>query len=131
MSTFSGLNTALSSLYAQRRGMDITGQNIANANTDGYTRQRVNMAAVGPSTAPSLYGNMLDASGGVEVTSVARLRDQYLEVRGRVEHAQNEYLAGQSKIYAAVQDAFGEPGDNGLQAQLSKFWGSWQDLANN
>jgi flagellar hook-associated protein 1 FlgK len=130
MSTFSGLNTALSSLYAQRRGMDITGQNIANANTDGYTRQRVNMAAVGGTTAPSLYGNTND-SGGVTVTDVARLRDAYLENRGRVEHASNQYLSGQARVYDSVQGAFGEPGENGLQAQLSKFWSSWHDLSNN
>jgi flagellar hook-associated protein 1 FlgK len=130
LSTFSGLNTALSSLYAQRRGMDITGQNIANANTEGYTRQRVNLAAVGGTTAPSLYGNSTD-SGGVTVTDVGRLRDAYLENRGRVEHASNEYLSGQAKVYDAVQAAFGEPGENGLQAQLSKFWSSWHDLSNN
>lgn len=40
MSTFSGLNTALSALYAQRRALDITGQNVANVNTEGYSRQR-------------------------------------------------------------------------------------------
>ncbi|HEX5203641.1 MAG TPA: flagellar basal body protein, partial [Actinoplanes sp.] len=36
-STFGSINTALTSLYAQRRGLDVTGQNIANANTEGYT----------------------------------------------------------------------------------------------
>ena len=52
MSTFSGLSGALSSLYAQRRGLDVTGQNIANANTEGYSRQRVEMKSVGGSAVP-------------------------------------------------------------------------------
>lgn len=42
-SSFGGINTALTSLYAQRRALDVTGQNIANANTEGYSRQRVDM----------------------------------------------------------------------------------------
>lgn len=46
MSTFSGLSTALSSLNAQRAAMEITGQNIANVNTPGYTRQRADMTPV-------------------------------------------------------------------------------------
>ena len=121
MSTFSGLNGALSSLYAQRRGLDVAGQNIANANTEGYTRQRVNMAAVGPSPIPAMYATPDGSASGVTVTDVTRVRDTYLEARGRIEHAQNEYLAGQSRVYGLVQKAFGEPGDNGLQAQLSRL----------
>ena len=42
-SSFGGINTALTALFAQRRGLDVTGQNIANANTEGYSRQRVHM----------------------------------------------------------------------------------------
>jgi len=49
-SSFSGLNTALSALYAQRRGLDVTGHNVANANTEGYSRQRVDLKAVGGQT---------------------------------------------------------------------------------
>ena len=45
MSTFSGLNAATTSLWAQRRALDVTGQNIANANTEGYSRQRADLQA--------------------------------------------------------------------------------------
>ena len=44
MSDFAGLRVALSSLYAQRRGLELAGHNVANANTEGYSRQRVDMA---------------------------------------------------------------------------------------
>ncbi len=54
-SSFAGLNIALSALYAQKRGLDVTGQNIANANTDGYTRQRVQMRAMGAAPVGALY----------------------------------------------------------------------------
>src|SRR5438128_29691 len=52
-SSFSGLTNALAALNVQRYGMEVTGQNIANANTPGYTRQRAELAAVGPATGVS------------------------------------------------------------------------------
>ncbi len=45
MSTFSGINNASRALSAAQRGMEVTGQNIANVNTDGYSRQRVEQSA--------------------------------------------------------------------------------------
>ena len=53
MSTFSGLNAATTSLWAQRRAMDVTGQNVANVNTEGYSRQRAEMQAMGGSPVPA------------------------------------------------------------------------------
>ncbi|MGH1550130.1 flagellar basal body protein [Leifsonia poae] len=46
MSTFSGLNTAYTGLVAAKAGLDVVGQNLVNANTAGYTRQRVNTSGV-------------------------------------------------------------------------------------
>ena len=46
MSTFSALNAATTALWAQRRGLDVTGQNIANVNSEGYSRQRADMQAI-------------------------------------------------------------------------------------
>jgi flagellar hook-associated protein 1 FlgK len=130
MSTFSGLSSALSSLYAQRRGMDVAGQNIANANTEGYSRQRTDLQSVGGSPVPATYSIPDGSSGGVSVSGVTRVLDAFLEARGRVEHAQNSYLADQNRVYTNVEHAFGELGSSGLQAQLSKLWSSWHDLAN-
>ncbi|MDT5036153.1 MAG: flagellar hook-associated protein 1 [Micromonosporaceae bacterium] len=129
MSTFSGLSGALTSLYAQRRGIDVAGQNIANANTEGYTRQRVNLQAVGGAP-PSMYTNSHGPGQGVTVTGVTRIQDAFLETRGRLEHAQSAYLSDQDSVYARVQEAFGEPSDNGLQSQLSDLSAAWHDLAN-
>ncbi|GII24520.1 flagellar hook-associated protein FlgK [Planosporangium mesophilum] len=130
MSTFSGLSGALSSLYAQRRGMDVTGQNIANANTEGYSRQRIDMQAVGGSAVPAMYSVSDGTSGGVTVSAVARVQDTFLETRGRIEHAQNSYLADQNLVYTKVQQAFGALSTTGLQTQMSEMWSSWHDLAN-
>ena len=130
-SSFGGINTALTSLYAQRRALDVTGQNIANANTEGYTRQRVQMQSQVGSISPAMYATTDGLGTGVAVSDVQRLRDQYLENRGRTEHANSAYLSSQSAAYAEIENVFAEPGDTALQAQMHDMWDSWGDVANN
>ncbi len=130
-SSFGGINTALTSLYAQRRALDVTGQNIANANTEGYTRQRVDMQSQVGSIKPAMYAKIDGLGTGVAVSDIQRLRDEYLENRGRAEHGKNAYLSTQSANYTAIEDVFAEPGDTALAAQLRDMWGGWSDVANN
>jgi flagellar hook-associated protein 1 FlgK len=131
MSTFSGLNTALTSLYAQRRGLEVAGQNIANANTAGYTRQQVTLQAAGGPPVPALFSTSTGIGAGVSVTGITRTRDSFLETRGRAEHSQSAYLSSVGQAYGFVEDVFAEPGDTALQAQLSEFWNGWYDVDNN
>jgi flagellar hook-associated protein 1 len=130
MSTFSGLNTALSGLNAARRGMDVTGRNIANANTDGYSRQRVNFQARGASVVPAVHSVSQGDGGGVDAASVDRLRDMMLEARAHTQHGRQQDLATQKDVLAGVEQAFGEPGSTGIQSQLGDFWNGWHDVAN-
>src|SRR5205085_11293515 len=74
--SYSGLNTALSGLEAAQAAIDTTGQNIANANTPGYSRQQVVMTERNPLTIPSLSsvtGNGSQLGLGVDITTVTRL----------------------------------------------------------
>lgn len=130
MATFSGLSTSLSALNAARRGLDVTGQNIANANTDGYTRQRVELASVGAPAVPALWSTYDGAGGGVDVTDVRRLGDAFLQARARAEDSIKTGMAEQQQTLAGVEAGFQEPGDTGLQAQLSDLWSAWHDVAN-
>jgi flagellar hook-associated protein 1 len=130
-SSFGGINTALSSLYAQRRALDITGQNIANANTEGYTRQRVDMQSQTGSISAAMYAKTDGLGSGVSVSALQRMRDQYAENRGRAEHGNSAYLANQVDSYSAIEDAFAEPSDTALQSQMHDMWGSWNDVSNN
>jgi flagellar hook-associated protein 1 FlgK len=130
-SSFGSINTALNSLYAQRRGLDVTGQNIANANTEGYTRQRVEMQSQVGSVTPALWAQTDGLGTGVAVSDVQRLRDEYLENRGRAEHGNSAYLTQQSAAYSSIEDTFGEPADTALQASLGDMWNAWNDVANN
>lgn len=130
-STFSGISTALSSLRAQRQGLDVAGQNIANVNTAGYSRQRTEMTSVeGVSNVPTIWAKQDPVGTGVNVGDVSRIRDELLEARVRNEHGRNEYLSGQQEVFDSIQTVFKEPSDTGLQERMSTFWSDWQDLSN-
>ena len=131
MSNMSSLTTALSALYAQRRGLDITGHNIANANTEGYTRQRVNMVANAGPLAPAVFSQWNGVGQGVDVTGITRMRDAFLDLRSNQEHSAQGELTMTQTILSRIELGFGEPSDNGLAAQFSEFWSGWDDVANN
>jgi flagellar hook-associated protein 1 len=130
-SSFGGINTALTSLYAQRRGLDVTGENIANVNTEGYTRQRVDMQSQTGSITSAMWSKSDGLGTGVAVTDVQRLRDEFLETQGRAEHANSAYATQQAASYSTVEDTFGEPADTALQTSLGEMWNTWSDVANN
>ncbi|HEY0532348.1 MAG TPA: flagellar hook-associated protein FlgK, partial [Actinoplanes sp.] len=130
-STFGGLNTALTSLYAQKRGLDVTGQNIANASTEGYTRQRLRLAANAGGINPGVYSTVDSVGNGVRIAGLDRSRSEYLEERGRTEHGNAAYLTNQTATYNSIEDVFAEPSDTALQARLHDMWDSWNDVANN
>lgn len=130
MSTFSGLSIALSSLYAQRKGLEVTGHNVANVNTDGYSRQRVGLEGVGGNTVPAIHSKWTGAGAGVGVTGVDRLRDQFLESRALLEHSTDSRLRHTQGVMARAELAFAEPSTNGLQAQMAELWAGWGDVAN-
>ena len=131
MSSMSSLTTALSALYAQRRGLDVTGHNIANANTEGYTRQRVDLTAnSGPVTA-AVYSRWNGTGQGVDVAGISRLRDAFLELRSSQEHSVLGELTTSEQLLNRIELGFGEPSDLGLAAQFNDFYASWGDVANN
>ncbi|MGY1668930.1 flagellar hook-associated protein FlgK [Geodermatophilus sp. SYSU D00696] len=129
MSSFSGLNTASTALWAAQRGLDVTGQNIANVNTAGYSRQRVDLAAMGGTAVPAIHSVSTAVDGGVDAEKVRRVRDALLEARAQLETSAGSRLAAESEALSQVEDAFREPGDNGIQAMLSDVWSAFSELS--
>lgn len=129
MSTFSGLGTALSSLIAQRQALEATGQNIANANTIGYTRQRATMTSVESLNSPTMFSSALAAGDGVRVTGIERLGDLFLDAQLRSKTSTASLLATQATAYSALESVIGEPSDLGIATTLHEFWASWQELS--
>ncbi|WP_298461674.1 flagellar hook-associated protein FlgK [uncultured Cellulomonas sp.] len=130
MSTFSGLSTALSSLHAQRQALEVAGQNVANANTVGYTRQRADLTAVESTSVPSLHSGAVGAGNGTRVTGIARLGDVFADARLRAETGSASYAATRSEVYLRLESTVAEPGDRGVSHALDQFWSSWGELGN-
>lgn len=130
MSTFGGLNTALSGLNAARIAMETAGNNLANVGTTGYTRQRAEFAAAGPLASSGVFATKSGPGQGTVFTGIARLADAHLDARVRGSIS----LAAQSDTSAAalddLQSILREPGENGLSSLLNDFWAGWEEVAN-
>jgi len=131
MSSFSGLTDALTALNTARYALDVTGQNISNANTPGYTRQRAELAEAGPVAGVAALYATQHADSTVTVSGTSRLNDPVIDMRARSEHGRNSYLQTSAGTLAGVEDLFDEPSSNGLAEQLNDFWNSWAAVANN
>ena len=130
-STFAGLQLGLRALQAHQMGLSVTGHNIANANTEGYSRQRITLVPSNPYTAPSFNrprtpGQM---GTGVEVAEIKRVRDEFIEMQLRME----SQTTGQWQVlmdgYEQIEMIFNEPSDTGISSSLTAFWKSWQQLS--
>ena len=131
MSTFGGLGIAYSGLQAARAALDVTGQNITNAGTSGYTRQNLTTIAAGAPAHATLFTVPGTSGGqGVTITGVGRIGDLFLDGAVRNAASQSGYAGVQAGALTSLEQSFNEPGDNGISSQLHTFWASWQDLAN-
>jgi flagellar hook-associated protein 1 len=125
------LSTALSALQSERKALEVTGQNIANANSVGYTRQRANLRAVGGSVIPAMYSKSDGIGNGVTVSDIQRLQDSFLEQRANSETGTLSSLAGSQQTLTDIENSFGEPGSAGIQTLLANYFNAWHDVANN
>ncbi|WP_448614114.1 flagellar hook-associated protein FlgK [Modestobacter sp. URMC 112] len=130
MSGLSSLNSATTALRAQQRAMDVTGQNVANVNTDGYSRQRAELRSIGANTVPAIHSTSDGVGSGVTADRVTRIRDAFLDGRAQVEHATSARLTVESSTLRQVEDAFREPGTTGIQSMLSGLWAGFEVVAN-
>ena len=115
-----------SGLLSHQKAIQVTGHNIANVNTPGYSRQRVNLEAKPP---------MSNASGqagiGVNVSEIQRMYDQFLGVQINTENQDLGRWEAQKGALEITEFIFDELSGSGLNAAMSEFWNSWQDVANN
>ncbi|MBT1633995.1 flagellar hook-associated protein FlgK [Curtobacterium flaccumfaciens] len=129
VSTFGSLATAYSGLAAARAGIDVTGQNIANAGTAGYTRQRVTQNSIPATQTGFMRGTAALAGQGVSVDGIARLASLTLDAGVRVAAGSSAYADARATALSALETGLHEPGKDGLSAKLDAFWSSWSELA--
>lgn len=133
--TFGSFTQARLAIYAAHKGLSVTGNNIANVNTTGYTRQRLEQSSFGASGADRYYSSFDSRVGnGVLCTGLTQLRDPYLDIRYRGEMANvgsmDTKLGGLENIQAVLDevgkgdDAFGI-----IEAQLSDMVAKLRQLS--
>ncbi len=130
-SAFFGINVALRALMAQQMAIDVTNHNIANANTEGFSRQDVHMVPSTPFPFPAFTRLVVPGQigTGVEVDQIRRIRDGFLDLQIRGELLRQGYWQVAQEIIRKVEVVFGEPSDRALSAQLDRFWNAWQQLS--
>jgi flagellar hook-associated protein 1 FlgK len=129
MSTFGGLGIAASGLSAARAALEVTGQNVANANTVGYTRQRVDQSPL--ARAPiATYVTQTSLGDGVDVTGVSRVNDAVVDARVNSTAGSAAYWSTTSNAVGSVEASLNEPTTSGLASQMSAFFNGWQTMAN-
>ena len=137
-STNNGIEIGRRALQAQQTALQVTGHNIANVNTPGFSRRRVELA----NAASGVPGGV---GSGADAVAVERMRSRFLDAQIRVEsqvlgrwEAVERALTGIEGIFNAPAGAgsseagtvFNEPSGMGLTGSLNRFWNAWQDVAN-
>ncbi|MBK3494825.1 flagellar hook-associated protein FlgK [Viridibacillus sp. YIM B01967] len=130
-STFMGLETSKRGLFTQQTALYTTGHNISNANTIGYSRQRVNMQATlgfpgsgldGPKTAGHI-------GTGVEAGSIQRIRNQFVDRQFRQEATRLGYWGAKTESMDQMEDIMKEPSDYGLKQAFNNFYQAMQAIS--
>ncbi|MFD0696235.1 flagellar hook-associated protein FlgK [Paenibacillus sp. GCM10027628] len=130
-STFSGLEISTRALFANQAALNVTGHNIGNANTPGYSRQRIDLVASQPlealglskSTAAGMIGQ------GVDVNQISRVREKFLDDQYYNENKSLGEWNTRNDTLTKVEAIINEPSDTGIQKVVDGFWNSWQVLS--
>lgn len=119
------LSLARSGLLSQQLALQVTSNNLANATTEGYSRQRAELVPTTPLRMPEgLLGT------GVRVADITRARDVILDRQLRRETSLFHGFQSEARALTTVESLFAEPGVGGLTDSLDAFWNAWSDLAN-
>ncbi|NLK40305.1 MAG: flagellar hook-associated protein FlgK [Clostridiales bacterium] len=122
--TFFGFESVRKALMASQKGLDVTIQNVSNVNTEGYTRQRVDISSISPESGATRYAKTKGEAvgGGVEVTGITQIRDQFLDLRFRKEAAEYGKWSASFSIMTDIENVLDEVSTNGLSARLNDLY---------
>ncbi|WP_316570340.1 flagellar hook-associated protein FlgK [Neobacillus sp. YIM B06451] len=130
-STFHGLEVGKRAILSQQTALTVTGHNIANANTKGYTRQEAVLNATTPLSSPGIQNGTLpiQLGTGVEVSEFRRIREGFLDKQYQSVQQQAGYWDAKSGSLSALESIFDDLSDGGLDGSIQRFWQSLQELA--
>jgi flagellar hook-associated protein 1 FlgK len=128
--SFSTLTIGASALYAAQRAVEVAAHNVANANNDGYTRQRVTITSSTPTPGTAGMRGDGDRGTGVAVMDVSRLRDRLADVSYRTEAGASGSASARSDTLGRAEALMGTYAD-GAPEKLSTFLAAWDQLSLN
>jgi len=118
------LSVASTALRTQQEAINVTAHNIANAATEGYSKQRPVLSQLPPQRTPTgIFGS------GVGVADVQRVRDAYLDSNYRLETGEYQESEVRSGVLGQLETILSEPGEGGLSTTLDQFLSAWSSLA--
>lgn len=128
---FSGIELGKRSIMAHSQQIQTAGHNISNADTEGYTRQRVQVKTFDPLYRPDL--SRAETPGqigqGTTIESVSRLRDELLDSRIVSQSNVESYWSTREKYFSMIEQVYNEPHEISVRTNMDKFWQSWQELS--
>ncbi|MBN2794390.1 MAG: flagellar hook-associated protein FlgK [Clostridia bacterium] len=124
-STFFGLNVVKSGLTANQMALNTVSHNIANANTEGFSRQRLTTHAESPDTFPSAPGTI---GKGVRMDNVIQIRDEFLDFKYRGEMTKSGEFSALSNTYQTLEAIINEPSDSGIRTIMDEFFSALHEL---
>lgn len=116
--TFAGFSTAFSSIQANQKRLDIVGQNLANMNTPGYTRQELRTSSLNHTHPVSHYMNGAETvvGFGVHMDTVAQIRDPFLDGKYRDQMQKSGYTDGINTALTQLSRFLDESQINGIHS---------------
>jgi flagellar hook-associated protein 1 FlgK len=131
-STFGTFELAGRALRASQGVIGVIGHNLANVNSPGYSRQQAHLAASPPYTLSSFFYRAPGQIGtGVDLVAITRIRDAFLDDRLQQAGSYQAEYQSLRDILTRAQTAYNEPGNSGLNSQLTAFFNSFQELSRN
>ncbi|MFY9115413.1 MAG: flagellar hook-associated protein FlgK [Dethiobacteria bacterium] len=126
MSLFGSLEIGRSALMAQYKGMEVSGQNVANANTLGYTRQRVDMEAIIPAI---VAGNQIAPGQGVRISDITRISSEFYHTQMVRNGSYKAYWETMQEAYRSTEVSLMEPSEEGVGKLMEDFFDIWHHLS--
>lgn len=126
--TFGSFEIGRRALHVQQKGAKVTGQNIANANTEGYSRQVMHLVALVP---PAVPGVVTPPGYGVAVSQIDRITNQFFSDQMMQGLTAEHYWMRLGETMGGIEAMFIEPGETGINVRLSEFFDAWQEVSVN
>lgn len=125
---FTGLNLSLRALYSSKKALNVVGENVANANTEGYTRRVAEFKTFGQNAAgvsEPVFGL------GADCVSATRMRDTYLDTKIWNQSSISSSWSTKNDYYMEIEKVLNESSISDLTGVLDEFYSAWEQFGNN